>query len=336
MFSAINVKQSLWKHICIDSNGRHLFKILQGYKPTRCSYFWKSIHKARAMFKIASYWKLGAGKLISFWHDTWCGDSPLYLQYPVLYMNAINKDCTVDSQYSPQLREWVVELTLNNASHELSSLMQQIQSEAPSSGHDIIKWVGTSNKEFSVRSCYQWFMEGGCVTDYPTDIWKNKVPLKLKIFIWLAIHNRVPTKDVLLHRNINIADASCVLCGMAEETVDHLFLQCIISQSIWSHFMTLLGLQLPQCSFRDMWVIWRREQLTNRHRFVWDLVAMAICSSLWEERNMRIFSNKYSIRSCILRNINANIISWTGLMSSKRRRKADAGIQKLKDAATTT
>ncbi|GAU49983.1 hypothetical protein TSUD_287480 [Trifolium subterraneum] len=62
----------------------------------------------------------------------------------------------------------------------------------------------------------------------------NLVPLKVSIFAWRLLRDRLPTKANLVVRGVlSTAVDTCVFgCGAAE-SAHHLFLSCGISGSIW-------------------------------------------------------------------------------------------------------
>jgi hypothetical protein len=59
---------------------------------------------------------------------------------------------------------------------------------------------------FSVKSMYNHLFSGGInlfsdeINDQNMKIWKSKVPLKVKIFLWLIQQNAILTKDNLTAR----------------------------------------------------------------------------------------------------------------------------------------
>jgi hypothetical protein len=65
-------------------------------------------------------------------------------------------------------------------------------------------------------------------------IWHKQVPLKVFIFAWRLLRDRLPTKNHLLRRGIINGEAvMCVTgCGMAE-TASHLFIHCATFGSLW-------------------------------------------------------------------------------------------------------
>ncbi|OAY68373.1 hypothetical protein ACMD2_27474, partial [Ananas comosus] len=62
-------------------------------------------------------------------------------------------------------------------------------------------------------------------------IWKLRIPLKIKVFCWLVLKKRTPTVDILSKRGWT-GDLACALCGVFDESVDHLFTQCVFTKFI--------------------------------------------------------------------------------------------------------
>jgi hypothetical protein len=59
--------------------------------------------------------------------------------------------------------------------------------------------------------------------------------MKLKLFMWFLLADRLNTRNMLKRRHFNINDGfNCVLCDSgAEETIDHLIFLCPFSVSCW-------------------------------------------------------------------------------------------------------
>jgi len=45
---------------------------------------------------------------------------------------------------------------------------------------------------------------------------------------------QVATKQNLLRRSVHVVDSLCVLCGSEEETISHLLISCLITNSVWN------------------------------------------------------------------------------------------------------
>ena len=64
-------------------------------------------------------------------------------------------------------------------------------------------------------------------------VWKIKVPQNALHTVWRILHNRLPTKNNLQARNVDVGDQRCVFCRAETEIVEHLFFHCVISRKIW-------------------------------------------------------------------------------------------------------
>jgi len=75
------------------------------------------------------------------------------------------------------------------------------------------------------------------------DLWHKQVPLKVSVFVWRLLRNRLPTKDNLLRRRIiQHDDTSCVgRCG-SPETADHLLFRCDHFGLLWHRLYQWVGI----------------------------------------------------------------------------------------------
>jgi hypothetical protein len=69
---------------------------------------------------------------------------------------------------------------------------------------------------------------------------KLKCPLKGKIFLWLALYNKVLTWDNLQKRRRN-EPGRHPLCLCCDESVQHLFLKCGYVGQVWKVMEILTG-----------------------------------------------------------------------------------------------
>ena len=56
---------------------------------------WKEISKESKQLELDCIFALRDGSIISFWKDTWCGESPLFERFPALYNLAAAKRAKV-------------------------------------------------------------------------------------------------------------------------------------------------------------------------------------------------------------------------------------------------
>lgn len=83
-------------------------------------------------------------------------------------------------------------------------------------------WKWTKNDQFSVKSVYKQLCSNGLDGSFK-QLWKAKISLKIKIWLWLIWHNAIATKDNLAKRNWP-SNTLCQFCH-EEETILHLFFE---------------------------------------------------------------------------------------------------------------
>lgn len=105
-------------------------------------------------------------------------------------------------------------------------------------------WTKESDGKYSVRSAYDGIFESN--VDLEEDcfklLWKLKIPSNALALCWKVLLNRIPTRDNLIRRQIQLADSCCPLCGDHDETVAHLFFFCNIVGQIWFQVLKWLGI----------------------------------------------------------------------------------------------
>jgi len=106
---------------------------------------------------------------------------------------------------------------------------------------DIWEWIGYSSGIYTTRSAYNLIWEeiaGGQKEDWSMGLWKTKIPSKIAVFAWRLCRGRLPTKENLRKRNIQINNMLCPFCSGAMEDESHLFIHCIKIQPIWWESMS--------------------------------------------------------------------------------------------------
>ncbi|GAU11113.1 hypothetical protein TSUD_197370 [Trifolium subterraneum] len=92
-------------------------------------------------------------------------------------------------------------------------------------------WRSLNSDVFTVKGAYQTLTraeeEAEPMLNSTELVWNKVVPVKVSVFAWRFMENRIPTRDNLFKRGIlNIDAQHCVLgCGF-DETLSHLFFTC--------------------------------------------------------------------------------------------------------------
>jgi len=117
-------------------------------------------------------------------------------------------------------------------------------------------WKLHSSHRYTVKSAYNNltvanvdFGEG-----FNHVLWIKVIPLKVNIFIWRMLLNRIPTKDNLLRRHIlSSIDIFCSTANGCIEDRDHLFFQCLVYGCLWNSVYDWLGFaSTPQGKLLDL------------------------------------------------------------------------------------
>ncbi|GJV23242.1 reverse transcriptase [Tanacetum coccineum] len=109
---------------------------------------------------------------------------------------------------------------------------------------DTLYWHNGPGCQFSCKSAYYIALETfeDIMENLPEEtntllqaIWKAKVPIKVKLYVWCVWKNYVPTIDNLQARGLNLASVSCTHCRHIGEDVIHVLFKCPQSKEVWDH-----------------------------------------------------------------------------------------------------
>jgi hypothetical protein len=114
---------------------------------------------------------------------------------------------------------------------------------------DFWAWHYEKSGVFTVRSAYRMLVrtrvtnlaweedrpsnsEAGSQEKEWSELWKIKVPSKIRVFLWRLARHSVPTSDVRHHRNM-ATDGGCSLGG-ADDSWRHALLECNLARCVWA------------------------------------------------------------------------------------------------------
>ncbi|KAB2625745.1 hypothetical protein D8674_017405 [Pyrus ussuriensis x Pyrus communis] len=207
-------------------------------KGGRASWAWSSLICGRDLIREGSHWQILGGQEVRVWQDRWLPSVPLGHPVPVGQV-AVTPSLRVSALICPKSGRW-----------NLSFLQPFISGEAMQ--------VIDKNGSYSVKSGYRW-LQGrsiarrdkrrpsvrGVPKAFWKGIWKLEVPPKLRHFLWLTVHNCLPTRDALFRRMSSQA-STCPICCCHDETIEHIFLSCSWVEPIW--FGGALGYKVDRLS----------------------------------------------------------------------------------------
>jgi len=124
--------------------------------------------------------------------------------------------------------------------HDLVACISHVQLNNDA---DAFRWNLTQAGTFTVSSMYNALISNGNV-QFDKHLWKLKMPLKIKIFMWYLKRGVILTKDNLIRRNWN-GNKLCCFCS-SDETIQHLFFDCHVAKFMWRVVQYTFDLSPPQ------------------------------------------------------------------------------------------
>jgi hypothetical protein len=194
------------------------------------SQFWLGLHKVKYLFKWGALFRARNGLNCRFWQYCWVMNVPLKGAFDDLFKlvkdpKATVSDCWVDDEWWVVFRR-ALSVTEFERWSELKGELEKITVD--SDNRDVVSW-GLENKGiFTTKSLYRFLTDGGVPGRVAGYIWKCRIPLKIKFFLWQIFNNKLQCATSLVRRG----SETCCL-GDGYESVNHIFFGCYIARMIW-------------------------------------------------------------------------------------------------------
>nr|GEZ67430.1 RNA-directed DNA polymerase, eukaryota, reverse transcriptase zinc-binding domain protein [Tanacetum cinerariifolium] len=186
---------SLWSRVINAIYGSSI-----EYQPSNISSCWSSILREVQVliskgFDFLSHCKIRVGNGLNtrFWLDTWIMDLPLSIRFPRIYVLERIKEVSVAAKWG--------------ASSFDESFRRQVR-DGVEANNDIRSYLD----DLFLPSLNE------------ATRWVKYVPIKVNVFAWRARLDRLPTRDNLAKRGVNMVSTLCPVCDSFLEDVQHLFL----------------------------------------------------------------------------------------------------------------
>jgi len=119
----------------------------------------------------------------------------------------------------------------------------KVIANSPLLPEDRLIWRGTASGKFTVKSAYHLGKEeqerraaqcskGNTGQDVWKTLWAMELPNAVKMFVWRACQNILPSRVNLFRRKV-IEEAKCPCCEVEDETLIHALWTCPAAQDVW-------------------------------------------------------------------------------------------------------
>ena len=177
------------------------------------------------------------------------------LEFPKLFNYATIRSATIAEYWAGG--EWIIPFRRTFGADDLvawEQLLDKLRGVRLQGSKDYPIWILEKSGSYSTRSMYRFLSHRGVINKRMERLWKSKLPLKLKIFMWLAIQGRIQTGVALKQKNWK-GDVNCNLCA-SPETVNHVLFQCVMARFVWASFKEALGWDRVPTSLTDIFDHW--------------------------------------------------------------------------------
>ncbi|KAK3211950.1 hypothetical protein Dsin_016656 [Dipteronia sinensis] len=186
---------------------------LNASKISSASFVWNSLMWGKDVLDAGLRWRVGGGSSIHIYKDRWV---PRPSTFKILSPPSLGDDATVDKLISP-LGGWNCHLLKQHFSLDDYRAVLQI-SIGSYTGVDSVLWQNDQSGRYTVKSGYRvsWSLSphpsssnSSLVVSWWIRLWGLAIPLKIKIFVWKACHDWIPTMANLARRDAGMLP--CVL-----------------------------------------------------------------------------------------------------------------------------
>lgn len=185
---------------------------------------------------------------------------------------------------------------------------------------DVWVWILDPVGGYSVRGAYDFLTSADTNhLDSAMDlVWHHQVPLKVSIFAWRLLQNRLPTKANLAARGVLQTEAALCVAGCDQtETAEHLFILCSSCIALWQqvrHWIGFVGADINKVVDHLVQFTYMTGVGKAKCSFL-QLIWLLCTWVLWNERNNRLFNNVITGVPRLLDKIKS--LSLAGLMAKK-------------------
>ncbi|KAH1261405.1 putative ribonuclease H protein [Glycine max] len=149
---------------------------------------------------------------------------------------------------------------------------------------------------YSTKSAYNLLKdEGNSFEEDSTSkiIWRLKIPPRASAFSWRIFKNRLPTRDNLRRRHVELPSYNCPLCDQEEETAGHILFSCRKTRHLWWESLRWVNREGPFSiepkSHFLQFSLWSGKSNVDKR---WEVFWIALSMSIWKHRNALVFHNQ--------------------------------------------
>ena len=190
------------------------------------SFWWRDVSKLMPTYRGITLVNVSNGATTLFWKDMWLGEI-LAETHPRACSFAKDEDISVRAFLGATSLQETFHLPLSEQAHAETRNLQSLTLDVQLAGlstHDDWTYVWGST-HFAANKFYEFLCRDVQAHPAYSWLWKSKTTMKIKVFGWLLLSDRLNTRNMLKRRHFNIGNMfGCLLCPICmDEMVEHLF-----------------------------------------------------------------------------------------------------------------
>ncbi|GKA09496.1 RNA-directed DNA polymerase, eukaryota [Tanacetum coccineum] len=276
----------------------------------------KAIDKLKTKgFDLHNFFKLvvGNGNTIKFWHDKWYGDVCFKEKFHMCFNLEIQKDISIalklqSNNFALSFRRRPRSGIEESQFGELSSLLALV---VLSNAEDRWSWSLSGHGEFLVKSAREVIDKHVLITSSTPTRWSKVLPIKLNIFMWRMLLDKLPTRSNLTIRGLDVPCSLCLNRETGVETRDHLFFVCPMALDLFRLLGRWWNIQIPILLDPSTWESWLNSlRLNSLQKLVLEASFSSLWWHIWVFRNATLFSSKKPLKGMIFNNFVSQTFTW--------------------------
>ncbi|XP_026398577.1 uncharacterized protein LOC113294395 [Papaver somniferum] len=221
-------------------------------------------------------WCLGNGQKMSFWYDSWLGNTPIIeevglTEYVKNHINLKVSDLILEGKW--------------NVPEELKPIIAHYTLPEIGVGEDILVWKEDIKGNFTTSSAINSIRNKEQPLQCYKKIWNSFLHPSIASNIWKILQGVYVDDSVMIERGFELASRCCI-CEEEQDNMQHFLLECKFSKQIWHWICPVFNFQIP----KSLEEVWRSSK--SKSPFIkecWIIAACAILKEIWFQKNKMWF-----------------------------------------------
>ncbi|XP_071729040.1 uncharacterized protein [Rutidosis leptorrhynchoides] len=247
-----------------------------------------------------------------FWKDKWLRNFTLESKYNRLFRPDSNPDCLVSDRISNLNGQNWAWTRIPPDSLNLTSLILDLGSVSLSNSNDEWTWKIGKDGLYHVSDVRKVLDDFHLPSSSYHMRWNKYIPLKINIFIWRLIMDRLPSRVNFAFKGFDIHSILCPSCSIGGDSRDHTFITCHVARSVWRRIRIWFATVWPD-SFITVEEFFEWMESSNDS---WSRKVRIYCSIaatlwwLWRFRNDTLHENDAVKERDLFDNIRLSSFAW--------------------------